>query len=501
MAFISPEGALMGQSAIERIPEEMVLEIAQYLSQKDLRALGETSRRFRLLAQRAGHYVARTVIWNDKRGYGAYLATLNKVIDHATRHNPEINLAIDTVFEIHTSGDKPRLAFAQALGVVFNAVQRALPYLVSLTLTLPTTMEEGAYHPLCTHPAPKLRCFGIQQWLGVAARIPQNLFAGDAPQLRKVSLSLIDAGPTSIWHPVKVFRNVTRLSFSTHGTNHTIPVMHIFPRVKDLGISQVMGCLTSPKIDIAGLKLHWLKLNGSLALLTDSDALDDIPVVEVRSPRTPIPWPQPSSEVSARIEHIAGGSPWFQNAALSVAPPSGAWRRTACVGLRAIDDPLPLEHCAARLTSLTLDVSLVNAFAQTLVVLPALHELLLDVSLVAAGSRQWFPAPQTRCASLPALAQLVVFSVLRDPETVTVDSAKIIQLPPTLGLREIRVSPALTLAGCAFSEQPDTQPLYDAFSSVDVVPRARHVLPAYYETCRYTALFYASPFGWDSIRL
>ncbi|EJD50299.1 hypothetical protein AURDEDRAFT_160834 [Auricularia subglabra TFB-10046 SS5] len=471
MASISPEDALMGQSSIERIPEEM----------RHLAA-------FRPLAQLAGLYVKRTVIWNDIKGFDASLATLNDLIDHATSDNPEINLAIDAIFEVHEPSSTTPSVVAQALGVVFDAVQRAMSYLVSLKLLLPDPMADDAYSPLCTHPAPKLRSLDIhwRQCFERSAPIPQNLFAGEAPLLRRLSLSLIDTGPTSIWHPVKVFRGVTQLSFSTHGTGHEIPLSHLFPCVTDLKVSPVLW-LSSPKIDISGLKLHWLKLNGGPELLADPDsrALIDIPIVEATADGTAVALPDTCGELCARIQHLVGG---VEHVALSFAPPSGAWRRTVCVMLRNLDEPVPLAPARAeRLTSLTLDVSLVNSLALTLLVLPALRELLLDVS---AGCRVWPPAPPTHSVSFPALAWLVFFSIAGDDETVIVEAAKVIELARALGLRGTR--PTLTLAGCAFTERPDMHALHCSFSAVDFMDRARDALPAYYETCRYTEGFYGN---------
>ncbi|EJD34410.1 hypothetical protein AURDEDRAFT_155059 [Auricularia subglabra TFB-10046 SS5] len=281
MAPSSPAGPVEQHSSVLPVPDEIVLEIAQHLSQKELSALSQASRRLRGLAQQAGLYVRKTVVWNDGTGFrDASLETLEQMIGYATRVNPNINLAIDAIFQVDTPGDETASAFAQAVGVIFNLVQRALPYLASLQLTLPWSLPDDVYTPLCTHPAPRLRSLVIHQWLAPSVPIPQNLFTGEAPVLSRLSLALNDIDPASIWQPVPAFRDVTQLSFAPHGTNHHVRLSQLFPRLKDVKISPLIPpTSTSHKIDISGLTLHSLTLNRAPDLLTDARALKDIPVV------------------------------------------------------------------------------------------------------------------------------------------------------------------------------------------------------------------------------
>ncbi|EJD50316.1 hypothetical protein AURDEDRAFT_182644, partial [Auricularia subglabra TFB-10046 SS5] len=196
----------------------------------------------------------------------------------------------------------------------------------------------------------------------------------------------------------------------------------------------------------------------------------------------------------ARIELLSGCARRNQTIALSFSPPSGAWRRTICAGQYSINSSL--AQCAAHLTSLTIALALVPAFARAPLALPALRALLLDVSCVCC---EWPPAPPTGRVRLPALAQLVFFSVPGEDESVggesvTVDAAQVVALARALGLRGVR--PALVLAGCAFDPQPDARALSRAFYAIDVVDRARDVLPP----SSFSAAF--DPFSnpWDSIR-
>ncbi|EJD50317.1 hypothetical protein AURDEDRAFT_160849, partial [Auricularia subglabra TFB-10046 SS5] len=418
MALSSATGSIVQNSSILPVPDEIVLEIAQHLSQKDLNVVSQASRRLRGLAQQAGLYVRKTVVWNDEKGFrDASLETLEQMIDQATRVNPEINLAIDAIFQVDTPGDETASAFAQAVGVIFNLVQRALPYLASLQLTLPWSLPDDIYSPLCTHSAPRLRSLVIHQWLVPSVPIPQNLFAGEAPLLSRLSLALNDIDPASIWHPVAAFRDVTQLSFAPQGTNHYVRLSQLFPRLKDLKISPLIPPTpTAHKIDISGLALHSLALNGGTDLLTDARALKDIPVVETKSDELAIAWPNssfPSEGLCARIELLSGCARRNQTIALSFSPPSGAWRRTICAGQYSINSSL--AQCAAHLTSLTIALALVPAFARAPLALPALRALLLDVSCVCC---EWPPAPPTGRVRLPALAQLVFFSVPGEDESV-----------------------------------------------------------------------------------
>ncbi|EJD34862.1 hypothetical protein AURDEDRAFT_176071 [Auricularia subglabra TFB-10046 SS5] len=480
---------------VSRLPAELTLKVMEYLSQRDLRAASELSTEFYGLALASGLYIERTVFLTPSSDCGEMLAQLDRLLDHAAS-KPALNLSIRARFRASVERGSPPLRGVDSLGEAVDrflaSVQRAMPYLVRLQLSFAGRTPESVYRSLCEHAAPRLRELDIEHCMDNPQAIPHDIFKGNAPLLRKISLSLDTSDPLLLSAHAEAFQHVTHLKLFIVDAQHCVRLAQIFPSLQVLDVN----CPRSNKarnIDLSGSRLRFLALAGGTGLLTDSSVLEAIPIVEHRTDGIDSVWPSDDKAICAYAERPHG-----VNAAISFGPRDGGWRRTiALVSLDVPDKALPLSEIASHLVSLTLDKSLVNALIQAPVVLTALRELFLDISANGINLYCWPPVhawnlglrvhfdeltPSVRC---PALARVVIFAI-PSGHPITVVPTKATRLGRALGLRDGReTKPMLTLAGCTFVTEPIWPALEELFATVEVVASTGDRIPEYYRTCRY----------------
>ncbi|EJD34414.1 hypothetical protein AURDEDRAFT_131190 [Auricularia subglabra TFB-10046 SS5] len=512
----SPELSVEPTNWEKQFPPELTLRVMELLLQKDLRTLSETCSSFRRLAHAAGLYIPLTVIY---RSYGDRdsLTTLDSVLDHvtATSDSP-LNLAITARF-IHWS-ELPT-DFKDDIQGFIASIQRALPYLVRLRLFFPLSVTSTVYAALNAHEAPRLRDLTILHQLYDPPFVARDLFQGNAPLLRRVSIDLSRSEPLSVLTNVAAFREVTYLRLTIFRAEHCLVLARLFPVLRYLVLKY--GTPSEDQlIDLRGLQLQRASLScacgGDITgILTDASALVGIPVVEYNIPAVEYAaqavvniWPAQFGALCARVERYGFGC----ERAISFGPADGSWRRTIVeVNFNAQSEPPPLPaapEIASKLVSLTVDKSLVFAFIRTSVTLDALRELFVDLSSDDPYSwpsrdnpfygermialEQEFEDSGSQPVRCPALLRVVIFAVPSDGKPVTVSPATVAH--PGRALIVCGCSPALILAGCTFADVPMPPEVHEIFSAVDFAESAGDCVPEYSHTCRYSKAF--SPEAW-----
>ncbi|EJD34872.1 hypothetical protein AURDEDRAFT_176084 [Auricularia subglabra TFB-10046 SS5] len=473
-----------------RLPAELTLQIMKHLPQSDLRIASQASRDFYGLALAAGLYIQRTLFWTPRYGFSTRLEQLDRILDRASS-KPALNIAIMASFRSSIPAMEPVEKAVQRFAV---SLQRAMPYVVRLDLRFHSPAPSAVYTSLCAHPASRLSVFEIDNRLEGSQRIPQDLFMGHAPLLRKLSLALANGESLSMAASFAVFQRVTHLKLFMGEAQHPVPLARIFPSLQVLALECPRGV---EKIDLSGLRLRYLGLTGGAGLLADASVLRTIPVVEHRAVGIDTVWPAQCDAICAHAEYFRE-----MIVSLSFGPRDGAWRRTVALqSPNALDHALPLAEIAANLVSITLDRSLVTAFVQAPVVLPALRELFLDISANGSHGSCWPPVdsgllgprvrfdeltPSVRC---PALARVIIFAI-PSGHPVTVVPTKATRFGRALGLRDGRTTkPTIVLAGCTFNMEPIWPALDELFATVEIVACTGDRIPEYYRTCRYSGSF------------
>ncbi|EJD38560.1 hypothetical protein AURDEDRAFT_172324, partial [Auricularia subglabra TFB-10046 SS5] len=365
---------------IDRLPNEVWQKILADFSQKDLRVLFPLSKRCRALAYFAGLYIHRYIYWNDIDGFDEGVSKLDELLEYAIKENTDINLALSVTFDFLSSGWEP--GFYSDLGTAFHIVHRALPFLVGLSLRIPVPAQYPLLDLLRAHRAPRLGELVLDHCLQSVVPIPHDLFDGETPQLRRVSLRLMgQSAQGAVLQPVTVFERVTELRLSLTRTDHDFALSAMFPAVRELSVC-VDGDAAA-RVDITGLRLRYLALNAGPGLLVPCPELASIPLIEHIQHSLLTLWPADRSELCMRAERTA-----HPNIDVSFASRAGSWRRSFRMSEATPDAPLPLADVpflSTTLVSVTLDKALVNAFVQAPLTLDALRDFALDLSTGGAS--------------------------------------------------------------------------------------------------------------------
>ncbi|KZV83642.1 hypothetical protein EXIGLDRAFT_728168 [Exidia glandulosa HHB12029] len=384
----------------QRIPNELLTRVVDYLPASKLLLVSSVSKRFRTAITRDSRFYIKIYIdvtdHNISRKIcSRQVARAHAILEHATlEHLP---------LDVHVVC---RLYDVDALGtvrdylrdIVFPIVGAALRILVQLAVTIPDYYSEEL-RAVLLQPAPFLRDLSLcggSAWYDTAERkfahvVPRDVFSGIAPQLQRVYLCNVALAKDPI--PALISVRSVVLRYDTHTPD--IHVSQLFPSITELEVGfeshkDPWGLRLSHHIDYSDLCLEHLHLEGTSRcsfLHTIAEGLDlaRIPAVTYT---TLVGCPEDhkmlldrtSGTLSMRITGIAA------TAAFGPEFESEYEFHTTQGGLRRVfyferfDYPQGFNNFAFRIIDIRLEITFVGAVLDFECDLPVLRRLRIDFS-------------------------------------------------------------------------------------------------------------------------
>ncbi|EJD34277.1 hypothetical protein AURDEDRAFT_176671 [Auricularia subglabra TFB-10046 SS5] len=378
------------------LPEELTLAILKCLPLDELWTAAHVSRRFYALALDAGLRIHRDIAWTIDSGHVSELNEFKDVLEHVKQKGmPPLSLDLWTYFPGEDSIHRASIYENASSGAddILPVITAALPFLVHLSIKLPDHFRAHLDAALC-HPAPLLRTLHFECSMPdePSPPLPCNLFAGLAPQLRRVSCTDIILSDLS----VTAFQAVDHAYFSYKNRFPAVHIRLLFPRVTSLHLrlSMVGNAASLPEcFDLRGLALHSLTIQGrDYSLLQESvqRSIDLSTIPAVRAISGTITWSESlwtkdpamiSMRISVDPEHRGDLS-------VMVIPEHRRWRRLYRVVLGFVNGAIPvtgLPSLSTRLTYLRLDAALLRAFLTLAIPYSELRNLHIDVQSTGLG--------------------------------------------------------------------------------------------------------------------
>ncbi|EJD45858.1 hypothetical protein AURDEDRAFT_124341 [Auricularia subglabra TFB-10046 SS5] len=307
------------------LPFDVLHSVLCLLPQGDLREAAATSRAFRDAAKQAGLYIHRTIRWDPTVDVSQDLSTFLDVANYAIEHDCRISFELACIGMVPwTESEKETLydICRETFESLARCITLVMDYLVFLRVSVPDYLRTEL-DAVLLDPAPHLRTFEIRDYgrQGVRRgapliRLPSDLFAGDAPKLRSVSLAHIPLGP----NPIAVFSRVEHARIEYRDIFPETNVAHHFPHLNNLHIEYNRDGLVGhpPECNLRGLALSKLTIASDdeqylLPAIAQDLELSSIPVIECHSSAGAHEtiWAAPlcaddDTELCAHISHCEG---------------------------------------------------------------------------------------------------------------------------------------------------------------------------------------------------
>ncbi|EJD44492.1 hypothetical protein AURDEDRAFT_166588 [Auricularia subglabra TFB-10046 SS5] len=377
------------------LPFDVLHSVLSLLPQADLREAAATSHTFRDAAKQAGLYIHRTIRWDPAVDVSQDLSTFLDVANYAIEYDCRISFELACIGMVPwTDAEKETLydICRETFEALARGITLVMDYLVFLRVSVPDYLRTEL-DAVLLDPAPQLHSFEIRDYGGQGAlrtapliRLPSDLFAGDAPKLRSVSLEYIPLGP----HPIAAFSRVEHARFEYQEIFPETNVAHHFPHLNSLYIEYNREGLVGhpPECNLRGLALAKLTIASDdeqylLPAIARDLELSSIPVIECHSPAGAHEtiWAAPlcaddDTELCAHISHCEGPGDMVS---IDVTSRGADWLCAYRIEGWELDEPYALFGQDVDLVSLRLDNKYIAGLLESGISLPRLRHLRIDL--------------------------------------------------------------------------------------------------------------------------
>ncbi|EJD47078.1 hypothetical protein AURDEDRAFT_184030 [Auricularia subglabra TFB-10046 SS5] len=377
------------------LPFDVLHSVLSLLPQADLRDAAATSRAFRDAAKQAGLYIHRTIRWDPAVDVSEDLSTFLDVANYAIEHDCQISFELTCIGMVPWTDTEKETLYdicRETFETLARCITLVMDCLVFLRVSVPDYLRTEL-DAVLLDPAPHLRTFQIRDSGGQGAlrgapliRLPSDLFAGDAPKLRSVSLEYIPLGP----HPIAAFSRVKHVRFEYQEIFPETNVAHHFPHLNSLNIEYNREGLIGhpPECNLRGLTLSKLSLASDdeeylLPAIARDLELSAIPVIECHSAAGAHEtiWTAPlcaddDTELCARISHCEGPE---DTVSIDVTSRNADWLCAYRIEGWELDEPYAFFGGDMGLVSLRLDNKYIPGLLESGISLPRLRELRIDL--------------------------------------------------------------------------------------------------------------------------
>ncbi|EJD47120.1 hypothetical protein AURDEDRAFT_123591 [Auricularia subglabra TFB-10046 SS5] len=418
---------LIQHARLLTLPPELLLLILSHLGQWHIGVASRVCRALNHAAHNAGPRLTQKLCYPDNNGRRNSVETLSRVVEHIATRNKAINLAI--TFNCWETKVSPGLLD------VLSVLHTALPFVVHLEVTIAAHLILGSLPAELGLLAPRLQTLKLKDLVHSAMgplRIPDDTLSVRADKLRSLNLDLVTLG--SRWLSCQ-FPAASEVELRIDSTGPLVNIRAYFPMLRRLLICartvepRARICLPA---SLRHLTVDELDGKWTTAAVASQISLDSLIIFEQICPEaevSTISIPGGSGHLYGRAELVSAP---FAVGCMGIAVSLAGPNATQCRSVSAMGwkdgDPLPIKGLGAsmseRLACLTLGPDLCSTFLRTLVCLPALHQLFLEISN-STGKTTWptheprsgfrvhcrfYDLPQTevrvRC---PALRSLTVY--------------------------------------------------------------------------------------------